>query len=85
MGNAKKPLSIYVRPDLLELIESSALADGRSVSNFVERLLDAHVPTTVKYTPAHAERDRQAAKQIDITDAIAAAVKRGPVKVSKHK
>ena len=40
----KKALSIYLRPDLIERVEAAARADGRSVSNFVERVLEAVTP-----------------------------------------
>ncbi len=40
----KRALSIYLRPDLIERVEAAAKADGRSVSNFVERVLDAVAP-----------------------------------------
>jgi hypothetical protein len=40
----KRALSIYLRPDLIERVEAAAKADGRSVSNFVERVLEAVTP-----------------------------------------
>jgi hypothetical protein len=41
---AKRALSIYLRPELIERVEAAAKADGRSVSNFVERVLEAVTP-----------------------------------------
>lgn len=40
----KRALSIYLQPELIERIEAAAEADGRSVSNYVERALDAVTP-----------------------------------------
>lgn len=40
----KRALSIYLQPDLIERIEAAAEADDRSVSNYVERALDAVTP-----------------------------------------
>jgi hypothetical protein len=41
---AKRALSIYLQPELIERIEAAAEADSRSVSNYVERALDAVTP-----------------------------------------
>jgi hypothetical protein len=40
----RRALSIYLRPHLFERIEAAAKADGRSVSNYVERALDSVTP-----------------------------------------
>ena len=40
----RRAVSVYLRPDLIERVESAAKADGRSVSNYVERVLDAGTP-----------------------------------------
>jgi negative regulator of replication initiation len=80
MATEKKAVSIYLRQDLYELIASHAIADGRTISNYLERHLDRTVPTTVQAVPAHAQvRDAVASGQVDLETAIAHAVKRGPV------
>jgi hypothetical protein len=43
----RRAVSIYLQPDLLERIEAAAEADGRSLSNYVERALVAITPRMV--------------------------------------
>jgi hypothetical protein len=77
---------VYVSQELADLIASNAIADGRTVSNYIERLLERSVPTTVPLVPAHeVVRKKVASGQMDIETAIAHAVKRGPIKSAKHK
>ena len=40
----RRAVSVYLRPDLIGRVEAAAKADGRSVSNYVERVLDAVTP-----------------------------------------
>jgi hypothetical protein len=40
----KRPLSVYLRPSLIERIEAAAKADTRSVSNYIEAVLEAVTP-----------------------------------------
>jgi hypothetical protein len=44
MMEPRKAVSIYLRPDLIDRVEAAAKADGRSVSNYIERVLDAVTP-----------------------------------------
>lgn len=80
MSTAKRAISIYVAPQLFAQIESSAKADGRSVSNFLERMVASYMTE-----PRAAKLEVRGDGQMHIEDAIAAAVKRGPVRVPKHK
>ena len=85
MSTDKKAVSVYLRQDLYERIVSIAIADGRTVSNYLERHLDATVPTAIRATPPHQKvRMRVGSGQVDLETAIAEAVKRGPQK-AKHK
>jgi predicted HicB family RNase H-like nuclease len=44
MATERKAMTVYVPANLHARIEAAAKADGRSVSNFVQRILDATVP-----------------------------------------
>jgi hypothetical protein len=89
-----KALTVYVDKAVYEAARLAAEADGRSVTNFLARLITASpflAPlstgelqrmTGARPATARAVRD---AKQIDLEDAIVAAVKRGPSKPAKHK
>jgi hypothetical protein len=86
MATDKKALSIYVSQDLADLIASNAIADGRTVSNYVERLLERSVPTTVRAVPAHEiVRKKVSTGQVDLETAIAEAAIRGPVNKAARK
>lgn len=69
----KSNVTIFLRPEVLEAVRGAALEDNRSLSNYIAGLLErAHPPS--------------ASRQVDIEDAIAHVVKRGPAKTaSKHK
>jgi hypothetical protein len=67
---------------LFAQIESSAKADGRSVSNFLEQVVSNYMTHP---RPVKLEVRSRPEGQMHIEDAIAAAVKRGPVRASKHK
>lgn len=45
-------VSVYLRPALLQRIEAAAKADGRSLSNFIERALEAVMPHELDYQVA---------------------------------
>ena len=94
---SKRPLiAVRVADDLYAAIRVAADRDGRTMGNFVDmhlrRYLMANgVPlTTAEKQAVHrknmaARGERMAKRQVDIETAIAAAVKRGPVKAAKHK
>lgn len=88
MATEKKALSIYVSQELADRIGANALADGRTLSNYVERLLEQTLPVTKRHV-VHEQRtadiamDTRLGRQLDLETAIAQAVKRGPV--AKHK
>lgn len=44
MATDKKAITVYVAAHLYARIEAAAKADSRSISNFVERALDAVTP-----------------------------------------
>jgi len=80
VSTTKKAISIYVAPKLFAQIEAAAKDDGRSVSGWLE-----HTLTNYMTHPQPAKLEVRRDGQMHIEDAIAAAVKRGPVRVSKHK
>ena len=86
--------TVYAPPKLVKHLKMLAESDGRTLSNFVVRTLVACVggeitgagnyretlsPETLRRHPA------MEARQVDITDAIADAVKRGPVAAKKRR
>lgn len=79
----KRGISIYVTPELYAQIQAAADDDGRSVSQWVERCVSNYMthPQPAKLE-VRAKRDDG---QMDLEEAIAAAVKRGPVRAAKHK
>jgi hypothetical protein len=88
-----KALTVYVDKAIYDAVRVAAEEDGRSVTNFLSRLITAvHVSRTpiadlermTGKRPSSAPPARSA-RQVDIEDAIVAAVKRGPVKSAKHK
>jgi hypothetical protein len=79
----KRAISLYVTPELYAQIEAAAKSDDRSVSNYLERVVSNYMTHP---RPAVLEvRSKREEGQMHIEDAIAAAVKRGPVRASKHK
>jgi hypothetical protein len=87
---SKKPLiALRISDDLYDKIRSSAEAEGRTMTNFLDFYLRRAllpVNTVSNNTSAMTLGDlRRAGRQVDIEDAIVAAVKRGPVKAAKHK
>lgn len=65
-------VTIYLPADVLARCRSAAAEDKRSLSNYLSGLLErAHPPA--------------AARQVHLEEAIAAAVKRAPVRSAKHK
>jgi predicted transcriptional regulator len=80
---AKRAISIYVTPELYAQIEAAASEDDRSVSNYLERAVSNYMTHP---SPAKLEvRSKRDDGQMHLEDAIAAAVKRGPVRPAKHK
>lgn len=83
MATAKRGISIYVTPELYAQIEAAAADDGRTLSNYLERAVSNYMTHP---SPAKLEvRSKRNEGQMHIEDAIAAAVKRGPVRSAKHK
>jgi hypothetical protein len=67
-----KALTVYVDKVVYALVKQAADEEDRSVTNYLAGLLKrAHPPTS--------------GRQVDIEDAISAVVKRGPVKLARHK
>jgi len=82
MPSSKPLIALRLPTEMHSKIVQLAAAEDRSVTNFIEhqlrRLLDVQLKPV--FTPAQlADIKRHDAKQMDITEAIAAAVKRGPV------
>ncbi len=83
MDRAKRGISIYVTPDLYARIEAAAKDEDRSLSNYLERVVSNYMTHP---QPAKLEvRSARDLGQVDLEDAIVAAVKRGPVRPAKHK
>jgi len=80
-----KALTVYVDKAIYEAARRAAAADGRSVTNFVARIISASPFLQVPIRDLERMTGKGAARQVHLEDAIAAAVKRGPVKPSKHK
>ena len=95
-----KALTVYVDKSVYELVRTAAGAEDRSVTNFLARLVAGHfsaLPVRVVESAGHADRrwraggrignsvSEQTRGQVDLESAIAAAVKRGPVKLARHK
>jgi predicted transcriptional regulator len=79
----RKAISIYVTPELQAQIEAAAKSDNRTVSNYLEQVVSNYMTHP---SPAKLEvRSKRNDGQMHLEDAIAAAVKRGPVRPSKHK
>jgi len=82
-----KALTVYVDKAIYEAVHNAAEEDGRSVTNFLSRLITAvHVSSTpiadlermTGKRPSTAPPVRSS-RQVDIEDAIVAVVKRGPM------
>jgi hypothetical protein len=70
--NKKGNVTIYLPGEVLARCRAAAAEDNRSLSNYLAGLLErAHPPTT--------------SRQVDLEEVIAATVKRGPAKPSRHK
>jgi Arc/MetJ-type ribon-helix-helix transcriptional regulator len=91
MPSLNPTIAVRLDPQMFEKIKQLAERDGRSMSNFVEfhlrRLLDANLKPV--FSPAQLAdvkaQARKAPRQVDLAEAIADAVKRGPSKSAKHK
>jgi hypothetical protein len=70
--SAKGNVTIYLPLDVLARCRSVAEEENRSLSNYLSGLLERAHPPTVP-------------RQVHIEEAIAVAVKRGPVKSVRHK
>jgi predicted transcriptional regulator len=75
-------VSAYLDANVLSMLEKIAADEDRSVSWLVgfavKQLISQRVARSGITAPG-------AGRQVDLEDAIVAAVKRGPVKASKHK
>jgi len=85
MATEKKALSIYVTQDLFARIQLTAEEEGRSVSNYIERVIGMYVPGGEPRPGKVEVRGARDGGQVDLEDAIVDAVKRGPVRAAKHK
>jgi hypothetical protein len=74
MPSSKPLIALRLDQPLYDRVVAVARNQGRTPSNFIAQQLRV----SLSMTPA-------VSKQMDITDAIAAAVKRGPSKPSRHK
>jgi hypothetical protein len=83
MPSSKPLIALRLPQPMHDLVRDLAAKDGRTVSNFIEQQLRRLVGADLEpvFVPPRKRRVRKG-RQLDITDAIAAAVKRGP---SKHK
>jgi hypothetical protein len=83
MDTAKRGISIYVTPELYARIEAAAKEEDRSLSKYLERVVSNYMthprPVTLE------ARSRRDDGQVHLEDAIADAVKRGPVFPSKRR
>jgi hypothetical protein len=77
MGTDLKGVSVYLEPGLYEAVAAAAAADARTVSQFIARRLAADFVVR--------PRTAVASRQVDLEDAIVAAVKRGPVPVVRRR
>ena len=74
-------VSAYLDANLLSMLKKIAAEEDRSVSWLVGYAVKQLIADRVKSQDAKAG----AGRQVQLEDAIVAAVKRGPVKTSKHK
>jgi hypothetical protein len=74
MPSLKPLIALRLERPLYERVVAIAQQQGRTPANFIAQQLRV----SLMMTPA-------GTKQLDLVDAIAAAVKRGPVKPSRHK
>jgi len=95
----KTNVTIYLSAELLERCRAAAAADDRTLSNYLSGLLERAHPAQSSANPPRPRRAEPTTArrgsvpsvgyvqpgQIHLEDAIAAAVKRGPVKAAKHK
>jgi hypothetical protein len=83
MTTERKAVTVYLEPSLYEELKRCAVSEARSVSQLASFIIGENIGQFMG-APAR-KRLRDDGRQLDITDAIAAAVKRGPFKASKHK
>lgn len=74
MPSSKPLIALRLEQPLYERVVAVAQQQGRTPSNFIAQQLRVSLSMTPAVT-----------KQLDLADAIAAAVKRGPSKASRHK
>jgi hypothetical protein len=88
-----KALTVYVDKNVYAAVVRRAAAEERSVAKYLARLIAASPFVIEEMSSAESERSlgfkpsnqARASRQVDLEDAIIAAVKRGPLKASKHK
>ena len=83
-----KALTVYVDKSVYELVQRAADEDGRSVTNFVARLIGRQVMGPVQTVSNNTNRQTigdlaRKGVQVDLVTQIARAVKRGPVRKAK--
>jgi hypothetical protein len=82
VNDAKVQVTIQMGVDTLSKVKRLAAADSRSLSSFLDMLIrNAVMGKPVESSLSAAAR--APGRQVDITDAIAEAVKRGPVRKPK--
>jgi hypothetical protein len=77
MATDLKGVSVYLEAGLYDVVAAAAKADGRTVSQFIARRLASEFVVR--------PRTAVASRQVDLEDAIVAAVKRGPVPAARRK
>jgi hypothetical protein len=95
MPSSKPLIALRVGQDLYDKIRASSLAEGRTMTNFLDFYLRqsmmASVPdltrkcATCGHQMSSVAHAKTCGAQVDIEDAIATVVKRGPSKAAKHK
>ncbi len=76
-------VTAYLRPAVLDALKRLALKQQRSVSWLVSHAVVQLVSELGEYSLKQQREDGP--RQVDLEDAIVAAVKRGPVKSARHK
>lgn len=74
MPSSKPLIALRLEQPLYERVVAVSRQQGRTPSNFIAQQLRVSLSMTPAVT-----------KQLDLDDAIASAVKRGPTKASRHK
>jgi hypothetical protein len=83
MATDKRAVSVYLAPKLYDQVERCAREDGRSISGWIERVMGNYLGVA-ELRPV-GQVQRRADGQVHIEDAIASAVRRGPVKAPARK